>query len=124
MFGSEQSLRKVLQMAFESLVTDIDRIGLLLDTGELKEASHLLHGIKGFAPIFCGDALSARIAELERSSKTDAIEQVRHRYGDLKPALVQWRGEIERHLARTSAVPERGGALHERAPHDDAGSKS
>ncbi len=123
MFGSEQSLRKVLQMAFDSLATDVDKIGELLDRGELKQASHLLHGIKGFAPIFCGSALSARIADLERSSKTEPLAQVRNRYGDLKPVLIQWCGEIERHLARTSTAPERAGVQRDCVPHDDSGLK-
>ena len=99
MFGSEQSFRKVLQMAFDCLATDIDKIGALLDRGERTDASHLLHAIKGFAPIFCGDALSARIAELERLSKAEPIELVRLQYAGLKPALIQWCGEIKRHLA-------------------------
>jgi|CXWL01.1.fsa_nt_gi HPt (histidine-containing phosphotransfer) domain-containing protein len=104
MFGSEQSFRKVLQMALDSLTTDIVKIEELLRGGDLKEASRLLHGIKGFAPIFCGETLSAQIADVERSSKTDLIEQVRQVYLDLMPALSQWRGEIGRHLTGLSSV--------------------
>lgn len=105
MFGSEQSFRKILQMALDNLTTDVEKIAELLKGGDLQGASHLLHGIKGFAPIFCGDALSTQIAEVERSSKADAIDLVRRAYQELMPALAQWRNEIQRYLVGLGNAP-------------------
>lgn len=107
MFGSAQSFRKILQMALDSLGTDVEKIEALLQAGDLKAASHLLHGIKGFAPIFCGDALSARIAEVERSSKIEAIEPVRNAYRDLMPALLRWGDEMRQYLTDSSGASVR-----------------
>lgn len=98
MFGSAQSFRKILEMALDSLNTDLIKIESSLEAGDLKAASHLLHGIKGFAPIFCRDALCARIAALERSSKIDAIEQVLPNYVQLAPLLSRWRDEMAHYL--------------------------
>lgn len=105
MFGSAQSFRKILQMALDSLGTDVERIEALLQAGDLKAASHLLHGIKGFAPIFCCDALCARIAALERSSKTERIEQVLQDYAQLAPSLTRWRDEMAHYLAHGGPPP-------------------
>lgn len=105
MFGSEQSFRKILQMAFDSLSIDVDKTGELLQRGDQQAASQILHGIKGFAPIFGGDALCARITALERSSKTDPIEQVRQDYAQLAPALSQWRDEMAHYLATVGSQP-------------------
>ena len=98
MFGSVQSFRKILEMALDSLNTDLIKIEAALEVGDLKAASHLLHGIKGFAPIFCRDALCARVAELERSCKTDVVEQVLPNYAQLAPMLSKWRDEMAHYL--------------------------
>ena len=105
MFGSAQSFRKILQMALDSLGTDVEKIEALLQAGDLTAASHLLHGIKGFAPIFCCDALCARIAAVERSSKTERIEQVLQDYAQLAPSLSQWRDEMAHYLAHGGPPP-------------------
>lgn len=107
MFGSEQIFRKILQMAHDTLTTDVQEIAALLEGGDLHGAAHRLHGIKGFAPIFCGDALSTQIAEVERSSRADAIDRVRCAYRDLMPALTQWRNEIQHYLVGSGEVSRR-----------------
>ena len=82
-----------------SLQTDLPRIQTLLDSGDLPGANHLLHQLKGFAPVFCVDTLVAQVVQVEKLSKGDDLQAVRGAYARLQPQLQQLLTEIRARLA-------------------------
>lgn len=70
MMGNEASLRTLLETVAVSLTGSIPEIRQALETGDTKAVNRLLHGIKGYAPIFCSDALIEQVQHVEGISKT------------------------------------------------------
>jgi|CXWL01.1.fsa_nt_gi HPt (histidine-containing phosphotransfer) domain-containing protein len=98
MFGSEDGMRPIMEMAIQRLDEEIGAIARSLRANDTATASHLLHGIKGFAPIFCSDQLAEQIGEVERLSKTVTAPQVAVAYDALAPALTRLRDEMNAYL--------------------------
>lgn len=78
-----------------SLEADLPRIQSLLDAGDLPGANHLLHQLKGFAPVFCVDTLVADVVRVEGLSKGSDLQAVRSAYVQLAPRLQQFLSEVQ-----------------------------
>ena len=102
MLGGDDSLCKIMEMAMQRLDEEVDAIAANLAVGDVSGASHMLHGIKGFAPLFCGDALADQITEVERLSKTADAQQVVTAYKLLAPALSGLRDDMRVFLSTKS----------------------
>lgn len=97
--GDMASAMSLLGTLEQSLQADLPRIQGLLDAGDLTGANRLLHQLKGFAPVFCVDALVAQVVEVERLSKGTDLSAVREAYRLLQPQLQQLLAEVQQQLA-------------------------
>jgi HPt (histidine-containing phosphotransfer) domain-containing protein len=57
--GDEAGFLSLLKTLHKTLSTDIPLITELLSKDDVNGANRLLHQVKGFAPVFCVDALVA-----------------------------------------------------------------
>jgi HPt (histidine-containing phosphotransfer) domain-containing protein len=87
MMGSEASLRSILKTVETSLVSSLPEIGQALAVDDVKIVNRLLHSIKGYAPIFCTEALAAQVAQVEGASKTETAAVLRPLVAALLPQL-------------------------------------
>lgn len=92
--GDADALPPMLAMLEESLARDIPLIAELLANGDVPGANRLLHPMKGFLPIFCGDALCAELGAVEGLSKTAPSDEVAPAYAALRPKLDQLLAEV------------------------------
>jgi len=92
--GDLQAVQGMLSMLEESLARDVPRIAQLLADGDVKAANRVLHGLKGFIPIFCVDALCQHVARVEEMSKTAGAAEVGIAYAPLMGDLEQLQGEV------------------------------
>jgi HPt (histidine-containing phosphotransfer) domain-containing protein len=95
--GGVQSLLGTLQASLEQ---DLPEIQARLDAGNLGGANELLHQLKGFAPVFCVDALVDQVVRVERLSKGQDLAPVREAYAQLAPHLQQLLDEVRAQRAR------------------------
>lgn len=84
----------MLAMLEESLARDIPLIAELLAKGDVPGANRLLHPMKGFLPIFCGEALCTELSAVEGLSKTASTAEVAPAYAALRPKLDQLLAEV------------------------------
>jgi hypothetical protein len=96
--GDAQAMQGMLSMLEESLARDLPRISQMLADGDVRSANRVLHGLKGFIPIFCVDVLCKHVAEVEEMSKTGACGEVLHAYTYLKPDLEMLQAEVVAYL--------------------------
>jgi HPt (histidine-containing phosphotransfer) domain-containing protein len=96
--GDLQALQGMLSMLEESLARDIPRIEQLLDAGDVKGANRLLHGLKGFVPIFCVESLCKHVTRVEELSKHADAVSVSQVYADLMPDLETLQSEVVGYL--------------------------
>jgi HPt (histidine-containing phosphotransfer) domain-containing protein len=102
--GDAQAMQGMLSMLEESLARDIPRVADLLDAGDVKGANRLLHGLKGFVPIFCVEALCAHVTRVEEFSKTADSGPVAQAYATLMPDLEQLQAEVAMYLNEQGAA--------------------
>lgn len=100
MMGSETSLRKILKTVVESMGSSLPAIEAALAQGDAALASRLLHGIKGYTPIFCTDSLIAQVAHLEGVSKTATAAEIAPLFAQLAPRLVSLLTEVKTFVAQ------------------------
>lgn len=100
MMGSDASLRKILVNVETSLARNIPEIWAALEAGDVAAANRLLHAIKGYAPIFCTDALVAQVVQVEQLSKTEPVVVVRSAFADLAPKFEALLNEIRTYVAQ------------------------
>ena len=98
LMGSEDSLRKILETVDISLTASIPDIWQALETGDVKAANRLLHGIKGYVPIFCSDALVEQVTQVELQSKTAAAAFSKPLFDELVPKLEDLLLEIRTYI--------------------------
>ena len=98
-FGDETGFLSLLKTLHKTLTTDISLIQDLLDTDDVGGANRLLHQVKGFAPVFCVDALVEHVVQVEALSKHGDAPEVRAAFTRLAPELSQLRSEVAAHLA-------------------------
>lgn len=97
--GDMDSAMSLLHTLEQSLQADLPRIQSLLDAGDLSGANRLLHQLKGFAPVFCVDAMVAQVVQVEKLSKGTDLSAVREAYQQLQPQLLQLLVEVQQQLA-------------------------
>lgn len=100
MMGSEASLRKILKTVETSLVSSLPEIQQALAMEDVKTVNRLLHGIKGYAPIFCSDALIEQIQQVEVVSKTATAAVLAPLFVELAPHLESLLLEIQSYGAQ------------------------
>ena len=102
--GDAQALRDMLSMMAELLAADVPKITACVQTGDLGQASELLHSLKGCVPIFCALPICTLLIQAERSASSGDQRKVDADHRDLGPALDQLGDEIARYLMRTPAA--------------------
>ena len=97
--GDEAGFLSLLKTLHKTLTTDIPLITNLLSKGDVNGANRLLHQVKGFAPVFCVDALVEHVASVEALSKHGDADEVRAAFALMAPKLEQLCTEVALHLA-------------------------
>jgi HPt (histidine-containing phosphotransfer) domain-containing protein len=97
--GDEAGFLSLLKTLHKTLSTDIPRITELLSQDDVNGANRLLHQVKGFAPVFCVDALVEHVVTVEALSKHGDAPEVRDAFSLMAPQLEQLRSEVAAHLA-------------------------
>ena len=97
--GDMQGVLSLLGTLQQSLQDDLPQIQARLDDGDVQGANRLLHQLKGFAPVFCVDALVAEVVHVEGLSKGTDAPAVRSAYALLAPKLQQLLAEVQTRLA-------------------------
>lgn len=97
--GDETGFLSLLKTLHKTLTSDIALISELLDKDDVPGANRLLHQVKGFAPVFCVDALVEHVVQVEVLSKHGDTAEVRDAFCKLAPQLEQLRNEVAAHLA-------------------------
>lgn len=97
--GDEAGFLSLLKTLHKTLTTDIALVADLLRKDDVGGANRLLHQVKGFAPVFCVDALVEHVVQVEGLSKHGEANEVRAAFAKLSPQLEQLRQEVAAHLA-------------------------
>jgi len=97
--GDVEAMNGMMVMLQEALVHDIPAIADHLQVGDIASANRLLHGIKGFVPIFCQDAFCSRVVQVEAMSKDSQSTTVTAAYTELRPELDQLLADVTAYLA-------------------------
>lgn len=96
--GDMQGVQSLLATLQQSLQDDLPHIQSRLDAGDLPGANRLLHQLKGFAPVFCTEALVTEVVRVEGLSKGTDLQAVRTAYQQLGPQLDQLLAEVKAQL--------------------------
>ena len=96
--GDEAGFLSLLKTLHKTLTTDIPLMTDLLRQDDVAGANRLMHQVKGFAPVFCVDALVEHVVAVEALSKHGDAPQVRAAFARLAPQLEQLRSEVAAHL--------------------------
>ncbi len=100
MLGSPEALKELLVTARESLQVSVPQIAERLLDGDVVGASQMLHGIKGFLPIFCTADLAQRVGVTELASRSGLAVQLAEKYVGLRGDLEVLLGEISAYVER------------------------
>lgn len=100
MMGSEDALRSILATVDLNLTGNIPDIWKALEADDIAVANRLLHGIKGYVPIFCTDPLVDQVTQTEVFSKTASAADVKPLFAELAPKLEQLLVEIRAFIAQ------------------------
>lgn len=100
MMGTAASLRSILTTVETSLRDSIPEIWQALAADDVKTANRLLHGIKGYVPIFCTDVLIEQVTQVEFVSKTETAAVMRPLFAALVPSLESLLLEIRNFVAK------------------------
>jgi len=103
MIGADDALRSILSSVWSSLPQDSADIRKLLQAGDVYRANRLLHAIKGYAPLFCADALTAEVVQIEALSRTATPAEVAPVFEALDVRLQQLLAEIQAFLNTPAA---------------------
>ena len=95
----EGGVMTLLHTLSQSLREDLPRIEEALAGGDVPGANAWLHQLKGFAPVFCTDALVAEVVQVEALSKRGTAQEVQAAYAVLAPRLAGLQQEVDRHIA-------------------------
>ncbi len=85
LMGSEEALAEILDTVSTSLIAVVPDIRNALEADDVALANHVLHDLKGYAPIFCADELAEQVAQVELISKTESSEVVTPLFARLAP---------------------------------------
>lgn len=98
--GDMNGVQALLGTLESSLRSDLPLIQARLDASDLPGTNQLLHQLKGFAPVFCVDALVAEVVRVENLSKGTDLPAVREAYAHLAPQLNTLLTEVQAQLAK------------------------
>lgn len=101
--GDADALPPMLTMLEESLERDIPLLDACVKSGDVVAANRLLHPIKGFLPIFCGDALCDELSQAEALSKGSTSVELERAYTALRPKLLALLAEVTAFLQAAGA---------------------
>jgi len=101
--GGADALPPMLTMLEESLERDIPLMDACIQNGDIVGANRLLHPIKGFLPIFCGDVLCDELSHAESLSKGSSSEELSLAYAGLRPKLMALLAEVAAFLQAAGA---------------------
>lgn len=96
--GDVETLNGMMVMLEESLARDIPLISAHFQAGDVVAANRLLHGIKGFVPIFCREAFCKQVVEVEALSKDSNSTLAGPAYEALRPDLEQLLADVNEYL--------------------------
>ena len=99
MMGSQEALCNILETVDANLTESIPDIWKALAADDVKFANRLLHGVKGYAPIFCSDALIEHVTQVEGVSKTSTAAVLTPLFAELAPRLEGLLLEIRTYIA-------------------------
>ena len=99
LIGSEEALAEILDTVITSLIDAVPDIRSALQAHDLALVNSILHGIKGYAPIFCTDALAEQVAQVELISKSGSTDVVAPLLATLAPRLEALLCEIQTYRA-------------------------
>lgn len=102
--GGPDALAPMLAMLEESLARDLPLIDACLRSDDMAGANRLLHPIKGFLPIFCGEAICHELGHVESLSKGGSGAELAQAYAALRPKLEALLTEVSEFLQ--SAQPD------------------
>jgi phosphoglycerate kinase len=103
MMGDEESLRAILATVDVSLASGIPDIWKALKIDDAKLVNRLLHGIKGYVPIFCTDTLVDQVTQVERISKTGSSAAITPLFTELAPRLEALLTEVRDYIKSSGA---------------------
>ena len=98
--GSADTLRELLAAVVDSLSTNLSAIDTALSIDDMGTVHVLFHGIKGFIPLFCSDALVAQVGDVESLSKTATTAEIAPLYARLAPRLQSVLVQVKEYLAQ------------------------
>lgn len=104
--GDETGFLSLLKTLHKTLTSDIALISDLLARDDVPGANRLLHQVKGFAPVFCVDALVEHVVQVEVLSKHGETAEVSEAFRKLAPQLEQLRNEVAAHLTANQQTLE------------------
>jgi hypothetical protein len=96
--GDLPALDDLLAMLEVSLTRDIPQIEQLLAQKKVFLVNRMLHALKGFLPIFCGDALCDEVAAIEMLSRTGSPADVAGAYVSVSPKLLQLQMDVAQYM--------------------------
>ena len=97
--GDAEAMHGMLVMLEETLASDVPKVTELLRQGDVAGASHILHPLKGFIPIFCSAALCEQVSQVELLSKSGDCATVSAAYAALRPELERLLAEVAAYVA-------------------------
>ncbi len=103
LMGSDEALFEILETVNTSLRAAIPDIWSALEVDDVSQANHLLHCIRGYAPILCSDPLIDQIAQVELASKTESCAHVIALFSELAPRLDALLVEIQTYMSTQSS---------------------
>jgi hypothetical protein len=92
--GDVESMNSLLVLLRESLERDIPLVSELLQGGDVAGANRVLHGLKGFIPIFCQPPLCDHVIRVEALSKDSLSKTAGPAFSALKPELETLLAEV------------------------------
>lgn len=99
MMGSAAVLRKILGSVNVSLTGCIAEIRQALAVADIQTTQRLLHDMKGYAPIFCSEALIEQLTQVEARSKTETAAVMQPLFAELALQLEALLVEIRAYIA-------------------------
>jgi len=96
--GDVDAMNDMIVMLEESLGRDVPQVSALLQNGDIQGANRLLHGLKGFIPIFCPESLCLEVVRVEGLSKASDSPELAEAYATLRPHLETLLAEVTAYL--------------------------
>ena len=97
--GDSAGVNRLLGTLKETLDNDLPALRQRMDQVDIQGVNDLLHQFKGFAPVFCVDALVDEVVRVEAMSKNASAAELRSALLPLLERLAVLNAEVDRQLA-------------------------